>query len=340
MLYRLLALSSILFVALVAASQDSLPTYSRSNAYGIQSGLSGSVRDFQGRPVGNARVEIVDLNSGRVVSTVFTYPNGSFEFPRLDAGRYEVIATAGVSESRNRLDLMGDRDLNIRLPSTLAASGQEKTISVAQMKVPGKARKIFDKALNAFRHARIDDAFNLVQKALGVCPDFAQALTLRGVLKMRKGDNEQAQPDLEKAVELDNSDDMGFVALASLYNNQKRYDEATRLLDRGIVLHPDSWQAHMEMARAEVGKKNPDAALKSLAKCDRNAPDSIYFRHLIRAQALILQKNYQPAVAELELFLKQEPEGPNSEPARKLLADLQSYLSQTTASSAQTIGTK
>jgi tetratricopeptide (TPR) repeat protein len=322
MLYRPLALASIVFAAVAVLAQDGSLVYPRSDAYSVQSGLSGTVHDLSGKPVSGARVEIVDLNTGRTITSAYTYSNGSFEFPMLEGGRYEVIATAGVNESRARVEGMGIRDVNLRIANQTQDKGNGNTVSVAQMRVPGKARKIFDKAMDAFHKARIDDAFSLVQKALGMYPDYAQALTLRGVLKMRKGDNVDAQPDLEKALELDNTDDMSFVALASLYNNEKRYDEAARLLQRGIVLHPESWQAHMEMARAEVGKKQPDAALRSLASCERNAPADVYYPHLIRAQALVQLKSYPAAITELESFLRKEPAGPNSEPARKLLAGL------------------
>jgi Tfp pilus assembly protein PilF len=87
------------------------------------------------------------------------------------------------------------------------------------MKVPGKARKLFQKAMSAFRKAKLDDAFSFVQQAIGMYPDYAQALALRGVMNMQRGETEKAEPDLQKAVELDYSDDITYVALASLYNS-------------------------------------------------------------------------------------------------------------------------
>lgn len=340
MYFRLLALLSIVFVARTALAQDNSFPYPRStDAYAMRSALYGNVRDLRGRPVVGARVDVVDMNSGRTITTTHTYGNGSFEFPGLELGRYELVATSGVYESRGRVDLLGDREVTLQLSCGAAdVKEQGKTISVSQMKVPGKARKIFNKAMDAFRKARIDDAFGLVQKALGVYPDYAQALTLRGVLKMRKGETSEAQPDLEKAVELDYADDMGFVALASLYNTQKKYAEAAQVLDRGIAIHPDSWQAQMELARAYVGRKDGEAALRALAKCEKRAPSEAHYLHLLRSQALTIQRNYPAAISELESFLRSEPTGENSEPARKMLAQLQLAVAQ--EASLQTQGTK
>src|SRR5262249_21241921 len=136
-------------------------------------------------------------------------------------------------------------------------------VSVSQMKVPGTARKLFQKAMDAFKKAKIDDAFGFVQQALGLYPDYAKALTLRGVLNMQKGDTKDAEPDLQKAVELDYADDMGFVALAMLYNSEQKYDEALMILERGMTIHPFSWQALLETARAECGKKQYEAAMQN-----------------------------------------------------------------------------
>jgi tetratricopeptide (TPR) repeat protein len=220
-----------------------------------------------------------------------------------------------------------DRDLTFRISNGGDVQGtRSKTVSVAEMKVPGKARKIFEKALEAFRKARIDDAFGLVQKALGVYPDYAQALTLRGVMNMQKGDTKQAQPDLEKAVELDHADDTGFAALGALYNTEKRFDEAIQVLERGITINPTSWQSQMELARAQVGKKDADAALRTLAKAEKYIPPQVYFPHLIRSEAFIIKKNYQAAIAELDAFLKYEPTGSNAEAAKRTLAQLQSVV--------------
>jgi len=269
----------------------------------------------------------VDLYSGRTIATAYTFSNGTFEFSRIPQARYEVVATSGVHEARSRVDLAMDRDITFRIGNGPPVEGtQSHSVSVAEMKVPGKARKIFEKAVDAFRKARLDDAFGLVQKALGVYPDYAQALTLRGVLNMRKGDTRQAQPDLEKAVELDRADDTGFAALGALYNTEKRFDDAIQVLQRGITINPTSWQSQMELARAQVGKKDADAALRTLAKAEKYIPPQIYFPHLVRAEAFIIKKNYQAAIAELDAYLKYEPNGSNAEAAKRTLAQLQSVV--------------
>ena len=329
MLYRFSLLFLIVVVATLTLAQNS-PFSTGTMDYGYRAGLSGTVRDNSGHGVSNAHIEVREIQSGRMVGSVYTASNGRYELFNLPRGEYEITASVGIIESRSRLELDMPRELDFHLITNAETAGapQTSSVSLSQMKVPGKARKWFDKAMAAFRAAHIDDAFNFVQKAISSCPEYAQALTLRGLLNMEKGDNKSAQPDLEKAVELDYADDMNFVALASLYNTEGRYDEAMRVLERGMTVHPNSWQALMETARAQNGRKHYDDALKALAKADNYLPPDNTYKYLYRAQAFIGLRNYPAAITELNSFLSKESTGPNVETAKKTLDRLHGAVVQ------------
>jgi tetratricopeptide (TPR) repeat protein len=236
-----------------------------------------------------------------------------------------VTTYAGLSEARSRVEFPGPGEVNLRIVTAPADNhtGNKNSVSLSQMKVPGKARKLFQKAMAAFRMSHLDDAFSLVQKAIGLYPDYAQALTLRGVMNMQRGDTRSAEPDLQKAVELDYSDDMGFIALASLYNAESRFDNAIQILDRGLTVHPKSWQALSEMARAQIGKRDYQSALKSLAQAEPYTPTTVTYLHLYRAQGLVGIGNVPGAITEIQAFLLKEPQGENANVARKMLATLE-----------------
>jgi Flp pilus assembly protein TadD len=330
MLCRPLFLLSIVLAAVTAAAQ--FP--SRDNnlgAYDFQHAISGSVRDTTNRPISGVRVELQDCVNSRVIATTYTYPNGSFELRDVPKGRYEVIAVSGINEARSRIDFPGTGEVILRITTDASladkSAGNKSSVSLSQMKVPGKARKLFQKAMDAFRMSHLDDAFSFVQKALGLYPDYAQALTLRGVMNLQRGDTQSAEPDLQKAVELDYSDDMGFVALASLYNTEGKFEKALQILDRGMTVHPNSWQALAEMARAQIGKHDYEGALKSLAKADNYVPPTVAYLHLFRAQALLGLKNMAGAVTEFQAYLAKEPTGQNAETARKMLGQLNASAS-------------
>jgi tetratricopeptide (TPR) repeat protein len=322
MFFRPLLFSTIVLSALFCAAQyntmDPLAEGARFRAT-----LSGTIRDTTNHPIDGARIDVLDLQSGREVATAYSFSTGQFQVSNLPQGEYEVVASAGIVESRTRLQLDTDRDIQVRLPvNTMPDAASSPTVSLSQMKVPGRARRLFQKAQDAFRKARLNDAFSLVQKALGIYPDYAQALTLRGILRMQQGDARSAEPDLEKAIQLDYGDEMSYSALACLLNNQGEYDRAAQTLDRGMSLNPKSWQAHMEMARALIGKKNFGGAMRSLDRADTFAPPNVAITHLFRAEALVGLKNYDGAAKQLQAYLEKSPNGPEAADARRELEQL------------------
>ncbi len=294
------------------------------SAVPFTSNITGVVHDMSGQPVDNARIEVIEANSGKLVATAFTTATGQFEIDHLRGQEYELVATSGTTEARSRID-GSEHQLSIRLPINARADGNQAAVSVTQMKVPGKAMKLLEKAEQAFRLSKLDDAFNFVQKALVCYPNYAKALMLRGVLRMQKGDDTGAQPDLEKAVELDHTDSMSVVALASLYNDQGHFDQAQQTLDHSMSLNPTSWQASLEMARSQIGKKDYGAAVRSLDRAAKLAPPEVTLVSLYRAQALIGLKDYNAAIAELETYLSKSPKDGNSEQARNMLGKLKSF---------------
>jgi len=328
MFHRSVVLLSILTAALCANAQ-----FTASSTFGmsepdasritLEARLSGFIQDSTGRPVDGARVDIMD-GSGRVVAGTMTTANGSFEVDNIPRGNYQVVATSGVSEARETVEVDGFSEVRLRLNTTQrdAVSGSANAFSVTQANVPGKARKMLEKAMDEFHKARLTEAFDFVQKALTVCPTYAKALTLRGILNMEKGDTKAAEPDLEKAVQLDYGDDMGFVALGSLYNTEGRYDNAVQTLERGMTVNPKSWQANLEMARAQIGKRDFGGAVRSLDRSEMFAPPTVTLPKLFRAEALVGLKDYKGAIEALEYYVNKSPDSPEVPQAKEMLAKL------------------
>src|SRR5437667_88216 len=95
----------------------------------------------------------------------------------------EVVATSGVVEARERVFVdEGFASVNLRLPQVAnSEAGNRDTVSVAQMKVPGKARDALKKAREYMQKQKLDDSAKYVAKALEIYPQFAEALALRGL---------------------------------------------------------------------------------------------------------------------------------------------------------------
>src|SRR5579859_2736927 len=149
------------------------------------SNLAGIVLGSDGKPVGDARVEIRNLQNGAPIASGYTTPGGNFEFDNLPTATYEVVASQGLSQSSQRLTVTDlGTTLTLHLSNTnpdAAKADGSSTVSVAEYKVPQKARDAFHKAEVALAKNRPDEANKQLAKALDIDADYAPALTLRGV---------------------------------------------------------------------------------------------------------------------------------------------------------------
>ncbi len=128
-------------------------------------------------------------------------------------------------------------------------AGDRATVSVAQMKVPEKARKLLEKAQSCLDKRKLQEADTYVSQALEVYPDFAEALTMRGLMFLDGHHLDDAAASLEKSTRADSSYAMGYIVLGAVYNMQSRFDDAIRVLDRGLTLKPQSWQATLSWGK-------------------------------------------------------------------------------------------
>ncbi len=291
--------------------------------------ISGTVRTADDKPLKDVRVELRDAGSGAIVGSVYTNMAGNFEFPRVNRGHYEVVATAGLEEARERLEINGlPGTVNLRLAVRSRASDgrDQNSVSVAQFKVPGKARDELKKADKLIQERKTDDAIKHVENALAIYPNYADAYTMRGLLKMDAHDHEGAIADLEKAIQIDGNYALAYIVMGAAKNLDGKFDDAIRALERAQTLAPTSWQACFEMGKALVGKAKYQEALAQLGRAQVLVPKEYPLIHLVKAHAMLAISNYSDAMSELQIYLDKEPNGPNSAQAQKMLDRARTFV--------------
>jgi tetratricopeptide (TPR) repeat protein len=319
----LLCTLALALLTATAAGQDHSSLGNRTSS------ITGSVA------VGNAPgigVQVDLTNAlGQLIAVTNTSADGSFEFRDLETGIYFVRATAGLDEAREQLDLdSAFGTVRLRLPDSaanpeVADVGGRHAVTVAQLQVPSKARKAYRKAQDALRKGETVEALKHTERALQLFPEFADALTLRGILKLDAGDLTQASRDLDQAIKLDPKYAMAYIGMGAVFNALGHFDDALRVLDRGVALAPTSWQAFFELGRAQVGKGEFENAIRNLNKAEEFAPQVYPLIHLVRAHALLGLEQYDNAMGELQLYLTRSPSDANSESARRTLEQVKAF---------------
>ena len=292
--------------------------------------VSGAVQDTAGNPLQDVRVELTDGN-GSVVSSTYTNASGRYEFSRVASGTYQVVATSGLQQASERVDTTSFSNMvNIRMQGNgKPADGVEgNSVSVAQYRVPAKAREAYRKAHSAVEKGKTDEANKHLAKALAICPDYAEALTLRAVLELNQQDSQAAVADLDKAVKADANYAMAYMVLGSALNMQSKFDDAIRALQRGESLAPTYWQAHFEMGKSYIGKADYPAALRQLERAESLATGEYPLIYLLRAHALLSMKQFPEAMAALQAYLQKDPKGANAEQAQKMMEQAQAFMAR------------
>jgi tetratricopeptide (TPR) repeat protein len=290
--------------------------------------ISGTVRDTNNNPMNEVRVELTDWN-GNIVNTAYTSNSGSFEFSMIPEGRYVIVATSGLEQVTEHVEAGGLSNMvSLRLPANKPpADGRGgNTITVGQYRVPAKAREEFNKAHEGLEKGKMEDATRHLAKALELYPNYADALTLRGILELDQKQPEVAIADLDKAIKSDASYALAYMVMGSALNMESKYDEAIHALQRGESLAPDYWQAYFEMGKSYIGKGDYPAALQQLDRAVNLTPTEFPLIYFLRAHALLAMKQYPEAMTALQAYLQKEPQGANSEKAREMLHEAQGLM--------------
>lgn len=296
---------------------------SKSQSASIISALQGKVLAPDGRPLSGIRVEVDEASTAIPVTSTYTQADGTFELYNIPKGSYEVVAESGDSRITDDVVLQPDRQpLELRFSNESANYFPDSTISVARILVPESAKKFYRKAYAAFTEGQNEDAESLVNQALQIEPNFADALVLRGLLDMQKPDLQEAQQYLEAAIHVDPTYSPAYIALGAVYNHEGRFDDAFRASERGLSLSPRSWQAYFEMAKASVAKGMYEKALQFARQAQRLGGNSFASLHLVKACALYPMKLYKDARYEVQAVMTREPKGTSAKQAQALLAQI------------------
>lgn len=198
-------------------------------------------------------------------------------------------------------------------PSSLPA-----TISAAQLRVPEKARARLLAAERDFRKSNIPQALQEIERALQTEPRFAQAYSMRALIRLAEKDASGAAEDSEMAVALDPNDAQGFLALGASLNSLREFPRAEAALRRARGLIPDLWQAQLELAKSLYGQGQLALALQEVNAVNQDFPDV----HLVRGNVLMRLRRREEAAAEFTLFTRQLPGDPRVPQIMRILAAL------------------
>jgi tetratricopeptide (TPR) repeat protein len=250
------------------------------------------------------------------------------DFPNLPTGTYQVEvsgqsfpATDEVISTTN-----GTTDFELKVMDangTLNLSPGSPVVSAASLQIPAKALKEFAKSNELISRRDFPKAIQTLNRAIAIYPSYAAAYNNLGAVYQRIGDQAKERAALEKAVELDDHLGAAYLNLGRMDIADSNFRAAEEKLSKAAADNPNDPIAFELLAYSQFQDQHVDDAIQTAHKAHALAgPHSSV--HLVAAKAFEQKRDARGAIAELELFLSEEPTGERAQQAKKDLAVLRS----------------
>jgi tetratricopeptide (TPR) repeat protein len=207
------------------------------------------------------------------------------------------------------------------------------TVSVTELAAPKRARKEFEKGAQALQKGKTKEAREHLEKAVAEDPCYARAQTALGVALSMQREPAAAESAFDKAIKCDAGFLEAYVQMAVLLNSQAKYKQSQAMLDEGLRRFPNEWRLHYQLGITLDGSRNYETAEKEFLKAQSLEPAVPPEFHLRLADVYLNWKKFDRAHAELEAYLRAEPNGRFAEPTRGLMHRMESEGLLTSAQS-------
>lgn len=278
----------------------------------------------------NLMVQLMKGSSSTLIESSWTDERGEADFHMVDVGEYNVVVTGdGIETTKSATFEVDDRKVTqsqyvvvrrIQDAGAKPVNPKSTTISAADLNVSPKARKELDKADEAMMQRDNKKALQHLQKAIAIAPRYVTAYNNLGVLYARMNDSPHEQEALEKAVSLDDHFGPALSNLGKLFVRQKDFPRAEASLEKAVAIEPGNADSLMFLAYAQYMDQHFDAAISNAGKAHAVSPEHPSFAHYIAGRSYQHENKPQQALAEFQLFLQEEPQGPRADHVRADIA--------------------
>jgi len=248
-------------------------------------------------------------NGGTTLQEGMSNSSGEIQFRGVPQGEYRVkVFGQGIRDMETSLNTT-DRGLTqfVRVEPKLGEqTSTSGYVSAKQLAIPEKARKEFDKGARDLEEANFGNARKHFLKANELSPNYAAALNNLGVIATKENDNAKAYEYFQQAVAADENYAQGLINLGRIEMVNKNLRAAIAPLEKARSLTPTDAQVFNLLAVAQVQLGDADNALANAREVHSLEHKQFAVSHYIAASILAKRGLRDDAMAEYELFLKEE----------------------------------
>ncbi len=324
----------LVVTGLISCAQAQLRIGGSGNAPGSTGNVHVRVVLQNGRSAGPyLMVRLMQGPTSDAISTSYTNDIGEVTFGAVPIGDYRVeISGEGVQTTNTETFEVDNRKMSQTQWVTVRRTEESgptpvsahSTISATDLNVPAKARKEVDKANEEMAVRNWKKAQEHLNKAIAIAPQYATAYNNLGVLYARMDNPVQEEDALKKAISLDDHFTPALVNYGKLCMRQKNFPQAEETLRQAVTVDPKDAVSLMLLAHAEYMDRHFDEAIASAHQAHETGDDHPAFVHYIAARAYQQEHKMEQAIAQFQIFLKEEPKGQRADYVRADMAKMQS----------------
>ncbi len=325
-----------LLLALGCSVPQARAQFALNRETGARTTVAGLVMiDGEAQPAARVRVDVKAITGGGIATT-FTDSAGRFEAPASGSGPVIVaVDEQGYEPVEQRVEVGygGSPSVIITLRKARATPVEREgsagyTVSVRDLKVPGKARHEFAKGVERLQKNDAEGSLGHFKEATDAFPNYYEAYYQIGVANMELRRGNEAEQALQRSIDLSGG---GYAepqfALGALLCDRQSFTEAERVLRRAIDVDGNSWKGHLFLGQALFGQNKLVEAEKSAQEVLLRKPD-VASTYILLANIHIRRKEYTLGIKDLDAFLNMKPEGETSDRAREVRAAAQRIVSR------------
>jgi tetratricopeptide (TPR) repeat protein len=201
-------------------------------------------------------------------------------------------------------------------------------VSARDLRIPEKARKAFYRGTQRMAARDWSGSIPEFEKAIKAFADLYEAYYKIGIAELELQQGPQAETAFRRSIELSAGRYApALFGLGLTLSHGGKFAEAESVVRAGLDLEPLDAAGHFTMAWVLYAGEKIGEAEKSALQAVQYNPD-FAMAHLLLAQIHRRQNNQQAVVADLDAFLRLDPDGPRSSQARAVRAAAQSALQQ------------
>lgn len=288
--------------------------------------LIGQVRVSPGDPEsGGARVEI--YNSHQLLADrTMTDTNGQFYFMGLRPDEYTLVVSKPgyyTIEMRVKIEFqMPEQYVTVFLtPEPTGPEAKPGKVSAAELALPAKTRKEFQKGKEALRKNEYAAAIVHLKAVAEAEPRFALGFEVLGVAYLRAGKLPDAEKAFHQALDIDAKMPDSLFQLGLLHYQRNELLESERYLARGLDLDSHSLFGHYQQGLTLFALEKYNDSAREFQEALRVDP-SFVEAHVRLANVYLRQQNPSKALAEFERYLQEAPKGQFAPRAREVVREM------------------